>query len=151
VRPGSRIDLALSGLSVATLSLPNFLLGILLIFVFTDFSAALRGPTWAHLLGTDQLGRDSLSRALAGARLSMLVAVGTVVLGLLGGLPLGLISALRRGWLSAVIRRVMDGILAFPGLILAMAIAFFLAVLGCNFVGDGLRDVLDPKERTRRG
>jgi peptide/nickel transport system permease protein len=91
-----------------------------------DFSAALRGPSWAHLLGTDQLGRDSLSRALAGARLSMLVAVGTVVLGLLGGVPLGLISALRRGWLSEAIMRVMDGILAFPGLILAMAIAFVL-------------------------
>lgn len=92
----------------------------------TDFSTALRGPSWAHVLGTDQLGRDSLSRALAGARLSMLVAVGTVTIGLLGGVPLGLISALRRGWLSDVIMRMMDGILAFPGLILAMAIAFVL-------------------------
>jgi ABC-type dipeptide/oligopeptide/nickel transport system permease subunit len=54
------------------------------------------------------------------------VAAGTVLLGLLGGVPLGLLSALRRGWLSDVIMRVMDGILAFPGLILAMAIAFVL-------------------------
>ncbi len=92
----------------------------------TDFSAALRGPSWAHMLGTDQLGRDSLSRALAGARLSMLVAAGTVVLGLLGGVPLGVVSALRRGWVSDAIMRVMDGLLAFPGLILAMAIAFVL-------------------------
>ena len=92
----------------------------------TDFSAALHGPTWAHLLGTDQLGRDSLSRALAGARLSMLVAAATVALGLAGGVPLGMISAMHRGWLSSVIMRVMDGILAFPGLILAMAIAFVL-------------------------
>jgi ABC-type dipeptide/oligopeptide/nickel transport system permease subunit len=92
----------------------------------TDFSAAPRGPTWTHVLGTDQLGRDSLSRALAGARLSMVVAAGTVLLGLLGGVPLGLVSALRHGWLSDVIMRVMDGILAFPGLILAMAIAFVL-------------------------
>ena len=92
----------------------------------TDFSAALRGPSLTHVLGTDQLGRDSLSRALAGARLSMLVAAGTVVLGLLGGVPLGLISAMRRGWLSDLIMRVMDGILAFSGLILAMAIAFVL-------------------------
>jgi ABC-type dipeptide/oligopeptide/nickel transport system permease subunit len=92
----------------------------------TDFSAALRGPSWSHVLGTDQLGRDSLSRALAGARLSMLVAAGTVVLGLAGGVPLGLTSAMHRGWLSEVIMRVMDGILAFPGLILAMAIAFVL-------------------------
>jgi ABC-type dipeptide/oligopeptide/nickel transport system permease subunit len=92
----------------------------------TDFSAALQGPSLAHVLGTDQLGRDSLSRALAGARLSMLVAGATVALGLLGGVPLGMISAMRRGWLSSVIMRVMDGILAFPGLILAMAIAFVL-------------------------
>jgi peptide/nickel transport system permease protein len=92
----------------------------------TDFSATLRGPSWAHVLGTDQLGRDSLSRALAGARLSMLVAAGAVVLGLAGGVPLGVISAMRRGWLSDLIVRVMDGILAFPGLILAMAIAFVL-------------------------
>lgn len=92
----------------------------------TDFSAAFSGPSFAHVLGTDQLGRDSLARALAGARLSMMVAAGTVLLGLLGGVPLGLISALRQGWLSDVIMRVMDGILAFPGLILAMAIAFVL-------------------------
>jgi peptide/nickel transport system permease protein len=92
----------------------------------TDFTAALRGPTWAHVLGTDQLGRDSLARALAGARLSMLVAASTVALGLLGGVPLGVISALARGWLSDLIMRLMDGILAFPGLILAMAIAFVL-------------------------
>ena len=92
----------------------------------TDFSAALQGPSWAHVLGTDQLGRDSLSRALAGARLSMLVAGATVALGLLGGVPLGMISAIHRSWLSSVIMRVMDGILAFPGLILAMAIAFVL-------------------------
>jgi peptide/nickel transport system permease protein len=91
-----------------------------------DFSAALAGPSAAHLLGTDQLGRDSLSRAVAGARLSMLVALGTVLLSLALGLPLGLISGLRRGWISSLIMRVMDALLAFPGLILAMAVAFVL-------------------------
>ncbi len=91
-----------------------------------DFSAALSGPSAAHILGTDQLGRDSLSRAVAGARLSMLVAAGTVLLSLALGLPLGLVSGLRRGWIPSLIMRVMDGLLAFPGLILAMAIAFVL-------------------------
>jgi ABC-type dipeptide/oligopeptide/nickel transport system permease subunit len=67
-----------------------------------------------------------LSRALSGARLSLLVAGGTVLLSLAGGVPLGLVSGLRHGWLEGLIMRVMDGLLAFPGLILAMAIAFVL-------------------------
>src|SRR5262245_3523691 len=57
-----------------------------------DFSAALSGPSMSHVLGTDQLGRDSLSRALSGARLSLVVAAGTVILSLGGGVLLGLLS-----------------------------------------------------------
>jgi peptide/nickel transport system permease protein len=91
-----------------------------------DFSAALRGPAASHFLGTDQLGRDSLSRALSGARLSLVVAAGTVVLSLAIGVPLGLLSGLRRGWVEGLTMRFVDGILAFPALILAMAIAFVL-------------------------
>ena len=91
-----------------------------------DFSAALTGPSRAHVLGTDQLGRDMLSRTLSGARLSLLVAAGTVLLSVGCGVPLGLVSGLRRGWVESLIMRVMDGILAFPGLILALAIAFVL-------------------------
>ena len=92
----------------------------------TDFTAALTGPSASHVVGTDQLGRDSLSRALSGARLSLVVAAGTVILTLGGGVPLGLLSGLRRGWVESLIMRIMDGLLAFPGLILAMAIAFVL-------------------------
>ena len=91
-----------------------------------DFSAALSGPSASHVFGTDQLGRDSLSRAMSGARLSLLVAAGTVILSLGGGVPLGLLSGLRRGWIESLIMRIIDGLLAFPGLILAMAIAFVL-------------------------
>ena len=91
-----------------------------------DFSAALTGPSPGHVLGTDQLGRDSLSRALSGARLSLLVAGGTVIISLAGGVPLGLLSGLRRGWLESLVMRIVDGLLAFPALILAMAIAFVL-------------------------
>src|SRR5712691_1555932 len=92
----------------------------------TDFTAALTGPSASHVVGTDQLGRDSLSRALSGARLSLVVAAGTVVLSMAGGVPLGLVSGLRRGWLESLLMRITDGVLAFPGLILAMAIAFVL-------------------------
>jgi peptide/nickel transport system permease protein len=91
-----------------------------------DFAAALSGPSASHVFGTDQLGRDSLSRALSGARLSLLVAAGTVFLSLGVGVPLGLLSGLRRGWIESLIMRIIDGVLAFPGLILAMAIAFVL-------------------------
>ena len=91
-----------------------------------DFSAALSGPSASHVFGTDQLGRDSLSRALSGARLSLLVAAGTVILSVGGGVPLGLLSGLRRGWVESLVMRVIDGVMAFPGLILAMAIAFVL-------------------------
>jgi ABC-type dipeptide/oligopeptide/nickel transport system permease subunit len=91
-----------------------------------DFSAALSGPSRAHPLGTDQLGRDTLTRALYGARLSLVVAAGTVLLSVAGGVPLGLLSGLRRGWVEGAIMRFADGILAFPALILAMAIAFVL-------------------------
>jgi ABC-type dipeptide/oligopeptide/nickel transport system permease subunit len=91
-----------------------------------DFSAALSGPSPGHVLGTDQLGRDSLSRAVSGARLSLLVASGTVIISVAGGVPLGLLSGLRRGWLESLVMRVVDGLLAFPALILAMAIAFVL-------------------------
>jgi peptide/nickel transport system permease protein len=91
-----------------------------------DFSAALSGPSSAHVLGTDQLGRDSLSRALSGARLSLLVAGGAVIISVVGGVPLGLLSGLRRGWIESLLMRIVDGLLAFPALILAMAIAFVL-------------------------
>jgi peptide/nickel transport system permease protein len=91
-----------------------------------DFSAALSGPSAAHLLGTDQLGRDTFSRVLAGARLSLVVALGTVVLSVGVGVPLGLVAGLSRGWVGTLVMRVMDGVLAFPGLILALAIAFVL-------------------------
>jgi peptide/nickel transport system permease protein len=91
-----------------------------------DFTAALSGPSASHVFGTDQLGRDSLSRAMSGARLSLVVAAGTVVLSLGVGVPLGLLSGLRRGWIESLIMRIIDGVLAFPGLILAMAIAFVL-------------------------
>lgn len=92
----------------------------------TDFGAVRQTPNGVHLLGTDQLGRDMLSRALHGGRLSLLVAAATVVLSVGAGTVLGLVSGYRRGWVDSVIMRAMDGMLAFPALILAMTIAFVL-------------------------
>ncbi len=92
----------------------------------TDSFAVRAAPGGSHPLGTDQLGRDTLSRAVYGGRLSLLVAVATVVLSLGAGTVLGLVSGYRKGWVDNLIMRTMDGMLAFPALILAMTIAFVL-------------------------
>ncbi|MBI2469336.1 MAG: ABC transporter permease [Candidatus Rokubacteria bacterium] len=82
----------------------------------------LQPPGGQHLLGTDDLGRDILSRVLYGARVSLLVGVLSVGISLLAGVSLGLVAGYRGGWADGVTMRVMDGLLAFPALVLALAI-----------------------------
>ena len=84
-------------------------------------------PTTAHLFGTDELGRDVLSRVIYGARVSMRVGLIAVGIALVAGALLGLIAAYSGGWLDGLIMRIMDVMLAFPGILLAIAI---IAVLG---------------------
>jgi oligopeptide transport system permease protein len=76
------------------------------------------GPSWSHLMGTDALGRDWLSRLVYGARVSLVVGIAAqaVVLGI--GLPLGLLSGFKGGWVDSVIMRMTDLSYAFPELIL---------------------------------
>lgn len=80
-----------------------------------------------HLLGTDQLGNDTLSRALYGGRVSFEVSFGAIGLGALGGSNIGLLAGYLGGKVEVVIMRFLDMMLAFPGLIIALALA---AVLG---------------------
>ena len=88
----------------------------------------IRKPADAHnWLGTDDLGRDILSRVIWGARVSLLAGVLSVLLAVLLGVPMGLISGYYRGRLDQVIMRMTDALLAFPFLILAIA---FAAMLG---------------------
>lgn len=91
-------------------------------------------PTASHLFGTDNLGRDQLSRILYGGRLSLFVGTCAVLIGMVIGVSLGLVSGYRLGWLDSLIMRTMDGILAFPGLVLALSISFAL--------GPSLRSVI---------
>src|SRR4051794_31741187 len=86
----------------------------------------LQGPTSQHLLGTDELGRDVLSRLIYGARVSMLIGLGSVTLAAAAGVVLGLIGAFFGGVIDTVVMRSMDGLLAFPALILALAIVTVL-------------------------
>jgi peptide/nickel transport system permease protein len=84
-------------------------------------------PSVEHPLGTDDLGRDTLSRLTYGARISLGISLSSVGLGVIMGTFLGLIAAYYRGWLDTVIMRFMDFLLALPGILLAIAI---VAVLG---------------------
>lgn len=91
-----------------------------------DYTSSLQPPNAAHPFGTDKLGRDQLSRILYGGRSSLFVGTAAVVIGMVVGVALGLLSGYRLGWLDSLIMRTMDGILAFPGLVLALTISFAL-------------------------
>ncbi|MDR2006359.1 MAG: ABC transporter permease [Acidaminococcales bacterium] len=96
-----------------------------------DYEAILKDPGGKHLLGTDDLGRDTFSRLVYGARLTMLAAVIPVTIALLVGVPIGLFTGYVGGALDHwVIMRLVDALQAFPSLILALAMA---AVLGGGF------------------
>jgi peptide/nickel transport system permease protein len=86
----------------------------------------LRAPSALHWFGTDQVGRDLLSRVLYGARVSPLIAVAVLLIACAIGVPLGLAAGYFGGWLDEVIMRVTDIFLAFPPLLLALALAALL-------------------------
>ncbi|GAA1176852.1 ABC transporter permease [Pseudonocardia alaniniphila] len=94
-----------------------------------DFSTTLAGPSAAHLLGTDDLGRDVLSRIAHGAQVSLLAGVLSTTLALLLGVPIGFLAGFYRGWLDPVIMRINDVLLAFPFLVFAVGLA---AILGAS-------------------
>ncbi|MDQ2786418.1 MAG: ABC transporter permease [Chloroflexota bacterium] len=92
-----------------------------------DFSVALQGPTHAHLFGTDDVGRDLLSRVMYGARISLSVGLIAVGIGSITGVILGVIAGFYGGVIDTLLLRFMDVLLAFPGILLALAV---VAVLG---------------------
>jgi peptide/nickel transport system permease protein len=93
----------------------------------TDLTARLAGPSAAHLLGCDTLGRDVLARIVHGARISLVVATAVVAISLTAGVLVGAVAGWAGGWTDEVIGRLIDVLLAFPGLLLAIALA---AILG---------------------
>src|SRR3989449_1486505 len=88
-----------------------------------DLTAALRSPSTTYPLGTDAQGRDVLSRVLFGARLSLAVGLASQVIALAAGLALGLTAGFYGRWVDAVGMRVADVTLAFPSLLLLIAVA----------------------------
>ena len=100
----------------------------------TDLNNALLQPGKAHWLGTDSLGRDTLSRTIYGTRVSLIIGVVVVVLGSIAGMALGLIAGYYGRWINAVIMRIVDMLMAFPMLILALLIV--------SLLGGGINNVI---------
>jgi peptide/nickel transport system permease protein len=89
------------------------------------------GPSWAHPLGTDDLGRDLLSRIIIGTQISLFVGFSTVALSLVAGITLGVLAGFLGGWVDHIIMRYIDLQWAFPNFIIAV---YLVAVFGAGLV-----------------
>jgi peptide/nickel transport system permease protein len=135
-RPAWRQPLALIGITIAAAWI------ILAIFApliapynpNAQLAASFQGPTGAHWFGTDELGRDILSRVIYGARLSLPVAMLLVAIEFVVGSTLGIIAGFFRGWVDGLIMRIADLVFAFPAIILALVVVAAL--------GRGLRNTV---------
>jgi peptide/nickel transport system permease protein len=87
-----------------------------------DLMHTLEGPSWAHLFGTDDLGRDILVRALIGARVSLYACTLAIVVACCLGIPVGLMAGFFGGWVDDLIGRLIDTMLSFPAIVLAIAV-----------------------------
>lgn len=152
IRPRSRVQIFLDRIPVLgeVLQRPLGALGFFIVFMFLvavifapvlapydyakqDIPSMLQGPSRAHLLGTDHLGRDLLSRIIYGSRIALIAAVPSVSIALIGGIILGLLAGYIGGIIDDIIVIILDTIKAFPAVILALAI---LALLGPSLVNE---------------
>ena len=100
---------------------------------------SLQAPSWHHWMGTDFVGRDVFSRVLYGLRVDLLVVAVITYLGLIVGVTLGTISGYVGGWFDAVIGRVADTVIAFPFIVLVLAV---VAIVGPGLKGVGIGIVI---------
>lgn len=97
----------------------------------SDYSAVAAPPSWQHWLGTDAIGRDIASRLVWGARISLAVGLGATLIGAVVGTSVGLMAGYAGGWLGGTLMRLMDIVLAFPAIVLALAV---LTALGPSMI-----------------
>jgi ABC-type dipeptide/oligopeptide/nickel transport system permease subunit len=100
----------------------------------TDLNNTLSQPTGTHLLGTDALGRDTLSRIIYGARTSLVIGLVAVGISCIVGMGLGLLAGYYGAWTNTIVMRFIDALMSFPMILLALAIAALL--------GSGMRNVI---------
>jgi len=98
---------------------------------YFDYDAINQGPSWAHWMGVDPLGRDIFSRIVMGTRLSLAAGFFSVALGGLVGSILGLLAGYYGGWWDRIVMRISDVLFAFPGILLALGV---VAILGSSMV-----------------
>ncbi|MEN7529159.1 glutathione ABC transporter permease GsiD [Cupriavidus sp. 2SB] len=98
---------------------------------YFDYDALNAGPSMAHWMGVDSLGRDIFSRILAGTRISLAAGFFSVIIGAIIGTVLGLMAGYYEGWWDRIVTRICDVLFAFPGILLAIAI---VAILGNGMV-----------------
>ncbi|CAN5521651.1 ABC transporter permease [soil metagenome] len=96
---------------------------------YSNFDNLLAGPSWSHIFGSDDLGRDVFARVLYGCRVSMVVAIASVAVALIAGLPLGLIAGYFGSTIDNLIMRTLDLLMAFPPILLAITL---IAVYGTS-------------------
>jgi peptide/nickel transport system permease protein len=123
---------AILGLSLVGTLLLTIMIGLVWMPydpIAIDLGHTLSPPARQHWFGTDEFGRDVLSRSMLGARISVLLALATVALAITLGTGLGLLAGYLRGWTDRLLMTVMDTVLAFPGILLALGL---IAVLGSS-------------------
>ena len=138
-RPAARSSTALRSVIALVGSDRRFIVGGLLLILYIlisligpnisphdlnapNLDVRLGAPTATYWLGTDRIGRDVLTRIIAGSQVSLQVAAGAVLMALLIGAPLGALGSYVGGNIDALVQRVMEGIMAFPSLVLALAL-----------------------------
>jgi peptide/nickel transport system permease protein len=113
------------GFSLVGLLLFTILLGLAWLPydpIAIDLDRTLQAPSAGHWLGTDEFGRDVAARAMLGARISVTIALQTVLIAVIAGTALGLVAGFLRGWTDRLVMTASDAILAFPGILLALAL-----------------------------
>lgn len=149
----SRNKLALAGAAVVVvLSLLAVFADVLAPYPYTktNFDRLTEGPSPAHPLGTDQVGRDLLSRLIYGARISMLVGLGAQVIVVLIGVPIGAVSGYLGGRVDLLLTRVIDVMYAFPRLLFVILVMSMLgAGLANIFIAIGLTGWVGIARQTR--
>lgn len=130
----------------------NLILGSIILFLFfcmmlvsffytpydvnsMDIPNKLKGPSHLHLFGTDEFGRDIFSRVLKGSQTAFLVGLLTVTIGVVFGVLIGSIAGYVGGWIDEIFMRIMDALMAFPGIILALML---VAVFGPGIINTSI-------------